>query len=149
MAQSGSCFCASRNERAASTLAKAYINWKPWLKYCCASTLVDEMGRVKLPSDEVSSGIGSSKLSGNDASAASWPAAGAAPNASSAASNAADNGAGKRDDTLCKVDRQSQGSAKTKMLLPMLGRSSGVSARNDMGLPAPVLATMYCLPSTA
>ena len=35
------------------------------------------------------------------------------------------------------------------MLLPMLGRSSGVSARNDIGLPVPVLATTYCLPSTA
>ena len=35
------------------------------------------------------------------------------------------------------------------MLLPTLGRSSGVSARNDIGLAAPVLAAMYCLPSTA
>ena len=42
-----------------------------------------------------------------------------------------------------------QGSAKTKMLLPMLGRSSGVSGRKDIGLPVPVLATTYCRPSTA
>ena len=41
------------------------------------------------------------------------------------------------------------GNAKTKMLLPMLGRSSGVSGRKDIGLPVPVLATTYCRPSTA
>ena len=42
------------------------------------------------------------------------------------------------------------GNAKTKMLLPLLGRSSGVSRMLSRELSDdPVLATTYCLPSTA
>ena len=43
-----------------------------------------------------------------------------------------------------------QGSAKTKMLLPLLGRSSGVIALQREALPpVPVPATTYWRPSTA
>ncbi len=42
------------------------------------------------------------------------------------------------------------GSAKTKMLLPLLGVSSGVIALQREALPpVPVPATTYCRPSTA
>ena len=42
------------------------------------------------------------------------------------------------------------GSANTKMLLPLLGRSSGVIALQREALPpVPVPATTYCRPSTA
>ena len=45
---------------------------------------------------------------------------------------------------------QRYGSAKTKMLLPLLGRSSGVRRMLSRELSdEPVLATTYCLPSTA
>ena len=49
MAQFGSRFQASRNERIASGLAKAYIIWKPWSKNACASLFDDEIGRVNVP----------------------------------------------------------------------------------------------------
>ena len=42
------------------------------------------------------------------------------------------------------------GNANTKMLLPLLGRSSGVIAlQRDALPPVPVPATTYCRPSTA
>ena len=49
MAQFGSRFHASRNERIASGLAKAYIIWKPWSKNACASLFDEEIGRVNVP----------------------------------------------------------------------------------------------------
>ena len=49
MAQFGSRFHASRNERIASGLANAYIIWKPWSKNACASLFDDEIGRVNVP----------------------------------------------------------------------------------------------------
>ena len=44
MAQSGSSAHAARNDRTASTLAKAYINCMPWSKNCCAFSLSEEIG---------------------------------------------------------------------------------------------------------
>ena len=46
MAQSGSRFQASRNERTASVFAKEYINCMPWVKNRCASSFSDEIGNV-------------------------------------------------------------------------------------------------------
>ena len=48
MAQSGSRFHASRNDRTASGLANAYIIWKPWSKNACASAFFVEIGRVNV-----------------------------------------------------------------------------------------------------
>ena len=50
MAQFASRFHASRNERIASGLAKAYIIWKPWSKKACASLLDEDIGWLNLPS---------------------------------------------------------------------------------------------------
>ena len=59
IAHSGSRFHASRNERTASSLAKANIIWKPWSKNAWASLLVDEIGRVKVPRPFLNTSIGS------------------------------------------------------------------------------------------
>ncbi len=53
MAQLGSRFQASRNERIASGFAKAYIIWKPWSKNACASLFDDDIGRVNFPSPDL------------------------------------------------------------------------------------------------
>ena len=50
MAQLGSRFQDSRNDRTASGLANAYIIWKPWSKNAWASLLDEEIGRVNVPS---------------------------------------------------------------------------------------------------
>ena len=59
MAQSGSRFHASRNDRTASGLAKEYIIWKPWSKNACASRFVDDIGLVKVPRPILKIWIGS------------------------------------------------------------------------------------------
>src|SRR4026209_914038 len=60
MAQSGSRFHASRNDRTASAFAKAYIIWTPWLKNSWASGFDVEIGRANDPSPTVYSLIGAS-----------------------------------------------------------------------------------------
>ena len=58
MAQFGSRFQASRNERIASGFAKAYIIWKPWSKNACASLFDDEMRWLNVPSPFLKISIG-------------------------------------------------------------------------------------------
>ena len=58
MAQFGSRFHASRNERIASGLAKAYIIWKPWSKNACASLFDEDIGCVNVPRPVLKSSMG-------------------------------------------------------------------------------------------